>query len=104
MKILKKLIEKANDTLEEIEWYAEKAIALKEEHRALADVYVRIADMHITIYNMLHEKMVSLINEEKSRGVKPPEAMVTLWEYEHEKATKEFLEAKYLLEEYKRMG
>lgn len=102
MKMLKNLIEKADDTLEEIEWYAEKAHHLKEEHRALADAYIKIAEMHITIYNILHERMVALINEEKGKGAQPPQAMMAIWEYEHEKLVKEFAEAKYFIEEYKK--
>jgi hypothetical protein len=102
MKILKNLIEKADSTLEEIEWYAEKAHGLKDEHRQLADTYIKISEMHVSIYNMLHERMVSLINEEKAKGVKPPESMIEYWEYIHEKLVKEMLESKYLIEEYKK--
>jgi hypothetical protein len=104
MKILKDLIEKANDTLDEIEWYAEKAHHLRAEHKALADAYIDIADTHIKIYGTLHSKMVMLIEEEKKKGVQVPAAMLTIWEYEHEKLIKEFAEAKFLVEEYKKMG
>ena len=102
MKILKELIEKADDTLEEVEWYAEKAHVLRHEHKALADVYIKVAEMHVAIYNMLHERMVELIKEEREKGVAPPPAMLAIWEYEHEKLVKDFSEAKMLIEEYKR--
>lgn len=102
MKILKELIEKANDTMEEVEWYAEKAHHLRTEHKALADAYIKIAEMHVDIYKMLHERMVSLIAEEKDKGAPPPPAMLAIWEYEHEKMVKEFAEAKYLVDEYKK--
>lgn len=104
MKTLTDLIEKADDTLEEIEWYSEKAMCLRTEHKALADVYIKIAEMHISIYNMLHERMVALIEEEKRKGVEIPSAMKAVWEYEHEKLIKEFSEAKYLVEEYKKIS
>jgi hypothetical protein len=104
MKILKDLIEKANDTLEEIEWYAEKAHHLRSEHKPLADTYIKLADMHINIYGILHDKMVTCIEEEKKNGIEAPAAMKAIWEYEHEKMVKEFSEAKYLVEEYKKMG
>lgn len=104
MKILKDLIEKADDTLEEIEWYAEKAHHLRTEHKPLADCYIKIAEMHINIYNMLHEKMVMLIEEKKSKDVAVPHEMQVIWDYEHQKLIKEFAEAKYLIEEYKKMG
>ena len=104
MKILKDLINKANDTMEEIEWYSEKAHHLKTEHKSLADAYIKIAEMHITIYNMLHDKMVMLIDEEKRKGVEVPATMQAIWDYEHEKLVKEFAESKYLIEEYKRQN
>lgn len=104
MKILKDLIEKANDTLEEVEWYAEKAHHLRSEHKSLADTYIKVAEMHISIYSMLHEKMVSLIDEKKKMGETVPHEMQVIWDYEHEKLIKEFAEAKYLVEEYKKIG
>jgi hypothetical protein len=102
MKILVNLIEKANDTMEEVEWYAEKAHHIRAEHKALADTYIKIADMHVDIYKMLHDQMVDLIELEKRKGVQPPPEMLAIWNYEHEKLVKQFAEAKFLVEEYKK--
>ena len=104
MKILKDLIKKANDTMEEVEWYAEQAHHLRTEHKSLADAYIDIADTHVKIYSTLHGKMVALIEEEKKKGVQVPAAMLAIWDYEHEKLIREFSEAKFLVEEYKKMG
>lgn len=102
MKILTNLIEKANDTMEEIEWYAEKAHHLKMEHKSLADAYIKIAEMHITIYDMLHTQMVALIEQYKREGHNPPPEMLAIWNYEHEKLVKEFAEVKYMVDDYKK--
>ena len=102
MKILKDLIKKSEDTLEEIEWYAEKALHFKQDHKSLADVYNKIGEMHITIYDMLHKEMVELIDEHRRMGHQPPPEMLAIWEYEHEKLIKEFAEAKTMVEEYKK--
>ena len=102
MKILKSVIAKANDTLDEIWWYAKEATLLKDERRALADVYIRIAEAHVQIYNMLHERMVALINEERSKGTQPPVSMMAIWEYEHGKLVDEFISARYMIDEYKK--
>ena len=104
MRILEDLIEKSYDTMEEIEWYGEKAHHLRAEHKALADTYAKVGEMHITIYNMLHEKMVMLIEEEKKKGVQVPKSMQDVWDWEHKKMIKRFNEAKYLIDEYKKMG
>lgn len=104
MKVLKDLIEKANDTMDEIEFYAEKAHHFRSmnEFKNLADTYIKVAEMHVTIYGMLHERMVALINEEKAKGVSVPAEMLSIWDYEHGKMVSEFAEAKFLVEEYKK--
>ena len=104
MKLLKDLINKADDTLEEIEWYGEKAHQLRIDHKSLADTYIKVAEIHINIYSMLHTQMVALIEEEKKKGIKVPSEMQAIWDYEHEKLIKEFAEAKYIIEEYKKLG
>ena len=104
MKILKDLIKKADDTLEEVWEYTEMAHNLRATHKHLADTYIKIAETHIGIYAMLHEKMVALIEEERQKGVEVPKFMMELWEERHKELIKEFAEVKYLIEEYKKMG
>lgn len=102
MKILKELIEKSYDTLEEIEWYGEQAHHLKYEHKSLAEKYIEIAEMHVKIYGMLHSEMVALIEEQKKKGLAVPTSMQEIWNYEHSKLVEEFNEAKFVIEEYKK--
>jgi hypothetical protein len=101
MKVLVGLIDKAKDTLDEIEFYAQKAHNYRMEYRPLADTYIKVGEMHITIFNMLHERMVELI-EEESKRITPPAVMLELWRHTHERLMKEFAEAKYLIEDYKK--
>lgn len=102
MRILKDMIDKAEDTMEEIEWYTEKALLLKQDKKQIADVYIKIAEIHISIYDMLHTQMVNLINEHKNAGHAVPAEMQAIWDYEHEKLVKHFAELKYMVEEYKK--
>lgn len=102
MKILETLIEKMDDTLDEIDFYVEKAHHLRQDHKSLADTYIKVGDMHIDIYKMLHDKVVELIDEEKRKGVAPPPEMMAIWNYEHQRLIKEFNEAKFLVEDYKK--
>lgn len=103
MKIIKDIIKKSEETLDEIEWYSEKAIHLKSTDRALADIYIKIAEMHVDIFKMLHDKAVCLIDDYRRQGHEPPKEMLVIWDYEHEKLTKQFSHAKYSIEEYKKM-
>ena len=102
MKILTKMIDKADDTLEEIEWYAEKAMHYKADHKSVADAYNKIAEMHMSVYDILHKEMVNLIDEHKRMGHNPPPEMLAIWDYEHQKLIKRFAEAKILVDEYKK--
>jgi coproporphyrinogen III oxidase-like Fe-S oxidoreductase len=102
MKILVTLIEKANDTMDEIEFYAEKAHALRATHKSLADAYIEIAEAHISIYKLLHKEMVELIEEQKRNGKVPTPEMLAFYEYTHERLIKEFAETKYLIDDYKK--
>lgn len=102
MKILKDLIEKMDDTLEEIEFYAKEAHHLRAEHKQLADTYAKVGETHVEIYKMLHDRATALIAEEKQKGVAVPPEMQAFWDYKHRKLVEEFNEAKYLLEEYKK--
>lgn len=100
MKILTEVISKMHDTMDEVEWYATKAIHLKPTHKSLADVFIKIADEHVEIYEMLHTEVVDLISEEKRKGVMPPPEMVAIWNYENERLVKEFTECKALIAAY----
>lgn len=102
MKILSKLIERGESTLDEVEWYAENALHLKSTNKELSDTYLKIAETHISIFNMLHDMMVKLIEKERHAGVNPPQSMLEMWDYSHKKMMKEFAEAKYIIEEVKK--
>ena len=102
MKILVELIKKENDTMDEIEWYAEKAHHYRTTHKELADTFIKVADAHVDIYKNLHDRMVELIAEERKKGVQPPAEMLAIWNYEHERLVKNFSEVKFLVEDYKK--
>lgn len=104
MKILKDLIKHADDTLEEVHEYVKEAYYIHQDHKALADTYIKIAESHISIYNMLHERMVSLIEEEKKKGAQPPHEMLVIWEYEHGKLIDEYTHCRVMIEDYKKMN
>lgn len=104
MKILKEVIDHANSTLEEIEEYVKEAFVLRAEHKNLADSYVKIAEQHVNIFNTLHEKMIMLVEDEKSKNSNIPEVMKEMWKEEHNEVIEEFAKVKFMIEEYKKMG
>lgn len=104
MKIIKDIVSKMNNALEEAEEYASKAHHYKSEYKSVADTFSKIADMHLEFYGTLHDRVVKLIEEQKSKGVEVAKEIEFFWEYEREKLIKEFAKAKFLLEEYKKTG
>ena len=99
MKILENVVEKMDDTLDEIEFYAEQAFLLRNEHKALSDTFIKVASMHLDIYKMLHDRVVEIIEEEKRKGTPPPE-MLAIWNYQHGRLVKRLTEARFLVEDY----
>jgi hypothetical protein len=102
MRILKDLIGKMDDTLDEIEFYATHAHVLRATNKDLADTYIKVGEMHIEIYRMLHDRVVEIIDAERKSGREPPKGMVEIWQFEHERLVKEFSSAKYSIDDYKK--
>lgn len=102
MKIIMEAIDKLYDVIEEIEYYAEKAHHLRQEHKSLADAYIKSAEAHIDIFKTLHEAVVKLIAEQKEKGKMPTPEMQAIYNHEHERVVAEFSKAKWLVEEYKK--
>ena len=101
MRILTDILDKMDGTLEEVSYYIDEAFVLKAEHKALADTYVKISEMHLDIYKMLHDRVISIIEEQK-KIAPAPESMKSVWEYEHSRLVKEFNSLKFQIEEYKK--
>lgn len=84
-----KLIEKLSDQIEEelcdAEKYIDCAIKLKFERPAMANTYAKISGEEIGHANLLHELVVTLINEYRAKNGDPPEKMQGIYEYLHRK-------------------
>jgi predicted SpoU family rRNA methylase len=104
MKIISELIDKMEDTLEEAEWYGAMAMHYRSEYKAVADTFAKSGDMHITMYGTLHDRVVALIEEEKKKGVEIPKEMQFYYDQMHKKMIARYNKAKFVLEEYKKMG
>lgn len=102
MKIIQEVIDKMYDVIDEIEYYASKAHHLRQEHKSLADAYIKSAEAHIEIFKNLHETVVKLIAEQKEKGKMPTPEMQAIYNHEHERVVAEFSKAKWMVEEYKK--
>lgn len=102
MKVIMEAIEKLYDVIDEVEYYASRAIHLKQDHKTLAEGYIKAAEAHVEIFRSMHETVVKLIDEQKSKGNMPTKEMQFLYDQEHQRIVKEFAKARMLIEEFRK--
>lgn len=84
MEIIKQLVEKIDDELEDAEKYVKCAMKVKEKYPVLADTYFTLSLQEMGHVTMLHDQVVKIINEYKKTS-EVPVAMKTLYDYLHER-------------------
>lgn len=102
MKLIKELEEMIEDEVHDIKHYAKKAIELKQEHPALAQVLYTISTQEDSHQAAIHAEVVKLIEEYRRIHGNPPEAMMAIYEYIHERHIEKLEEARRYQEMYKK--
>lgn len=87
MEIIKQLIEKIDDELEDAEKYIKLAHKTKESNPLLADVYFKLSNEEMGHMTLLHEQVVRIINDYKKDNTVPV-GMQTLYDYLHARQIK----------------
>jgi len=87
MEVIKQIVEKIDDELLDAEKYIKCAYKVDEKYPQLADVYYKLSLEEMKHVTMLHEVVVSIINEYKRTNEIPP-GMQTLYDYLHERQIK----------------
>lgn len=95
---IKELIIHICDELDDACEYAETAFKYKDFDHSLADTYITLAVQEIGHSDMLHTQAVRLIKENSEN---PPEGMMTIWEYEHEKFIKKKAKVKTMIDMFR---
>ena len=85
MKIIKCLVENIEEEMHDAEKYAKLAYQYREEYPQASNVFLTLSRQEVTHLNMLHDEAARLINEYRSAGNDPPEAMLAVWNWEHAK-------------------
>ena len=101
MKIIKKISEMIMDEADGAECYAKKALMYKDENPKLSRMFFQLANDELGHVDTLHTAVVELITEYRSEHGEPPEAMMAVYEYLHEKQIEEVAEVKTMLAEYR---
>lgn len=101
MKIIKQMVEDIQEELEGAEHYAKLATQYKDEDRALADTYAKLAGVELDHVDALHAQAVRLIKDQQAAGVKTPAPMQAVWDWEHGKMVDTTARIKTMLAMYR---
>jgi len=100
MEIIRKISEKIDEELEDAERYIKCAYKVEDDYPQLADTYYKLSLAEMDHVAMLHDNVVSIINEYK-REHELPEAMKVLYEYLHNRQIKWASKIKSKQEQFK---
>lgn len=85
MKIIKELSEMIEDELEGAEEYAKEAIYYKAEHPELAKTFFELSIEEMRHVDILHGRVVELIEKHRKEKGEPPAPMMAVYEYLHKR-------------------
>lgn len=100
MKKIAKIVEHIREEVRDAEKYAKEALAVKIEDRALGDMYIDLAKKELEHMEKLHTSVVRIIQAYRSETGAPPEYMMMVWNWEHERIVEKVAGVKMLIDMY----
>lgn len=100
MKLIKELSEMIDEEIEGVAGYATKAIEVKGEYPLVAETLIAISKQEAEHVNKLHDAVSKVISDYRAKNGNPPESMLAVYNYLHEKQITKFAEAKRLQDMY----
>jgi len=100
MRKIAEIVEHIREEVHDAEKYAKKAILVKEEDRQMGDVYIFLAKSELEHMEKLHTMVVRIIQAYRSEKGAPPEYMMMVWNWEHERIVEKVTGVKTLIDMY----
>lgn len=101
MKLIKYLEDAIEEEIEGVKGYAKKAVELKDEHPALAQVLYNISVQEDAHQAALHKEVVKIIEDHRRTHGEPPAAMMAVYEYVHQRHIDALADARRYQDVYK---
>lgn len=101
MKLIEKLEHQIDEEVEGAEGYAKCALAEKEEHPDLAEMYYELASDELGHVKVLHNQIVKLIRDYRAEHGEPPASMLAVYDYLHQKQIDKVTNVQTMLNTYR---
>lgn len=100
MKVIKEIVEMIEEEACGAEQYAKKAMQYKDEDKALADTFAKLAETELQHVDLLHAQVVRIIKAWQAKGNEVPPAMEAVYDYTHQKSIDHVARVKILINMY----
>lgn len=100
MRVIAKVVDMIKDELDGAENYAVCSMKWKQQYPKLAQRLNELAGVEMQHVKALHTEVERLISDYQNEQGDPPEGMMAVWEYEHEKLIKKAAEVKSMIEAF----
>lgn len=101
MKLIKKISKMIEDEIEGAECYVKMALKHKEDRPELAKMFYSLSMDEMEHMSKLHGAVVGIIEEYRKEHGEPPEAMMAIYDYLHDKHIKDVAEVRTMQAMYK---
>lgn len=104
MKIIRELSEMIEDELDGSEEYIENALKLREDNPSLSKTFFDISLDEVKHINLLHDEIKKIIESHRREKGDPPEAMMAVYNYLHERHMEQATKIKLMQSQYRNSG
>lgn len=101
MKIIQKISERIEDEIKDAKDYTLLALEIKDSYPEMGRILYTISMQEMEHMRMLHDGITGVIQKYRAEHGEPPEKMMIIYEYLHEKSIRDAAEAKTIQAMYK---